>query len=78
MPIVDPSVSALINAALIGSTMEPNARNIRTVVVTISTSTISGSLSNRLWMLSCSSAGVPPTDIWTPRGGWMERSSSIF
>ena len=60
-PIVDPSVSALINAALIGSTSEPKARNIRMVVVVISSSTISGSLANRLWMLSCSRAGVPPT-----------------
>ncbi len=61
MPIVDPRVSALISAALIGSTSEPNARNIRTVVVEINSSTISGSLEYRLWMESCSSAGVPPT-----------------
>ena len=37
MPIVDAKFSALINAALIGSTSEPNARNIRIVVVRIST-----------------------------------------
>ena len=48
------------------------------VVVVISSTTISGSLSNRLWMLSCSSAGVPPTDTVSPRGGGMARSSSIF
>lgn len=78
MPIVEPRVNALINAALIGNTTDPNARNIRIVVVTISTVTISGSLSNRLWMLSCSKAGVPPTDSVMPRGGLMARSSSIF
>ena len=54
-------MSALISAALIGNTSDPNARNIRIVVVVINSSTISGSLANRLWMLSCSSAGVPPT-----------------
>ena len=61
-PIVEPRVSALISAALIGSTRDPNARNIRMVVVVISSTTINGSLPNRLWMLSCSRAGVPPTD----------------
>ena len=40
--------------------------------------TISGSLSNRLWILSCSNAGVPPTYTVTPRGGDSARSSSIF
>jgi hypothetical protein len=47
-PIVEPNVSALITAALIGNTTEPNARNIRIVVVTIRMVTINGSLSNRL------------------------------
>ena len=61
--MVDPSVSALISAALIGSTNDPNARNIRIVVVVIRISTISGTLSSRLWILSCSSAGVPPTQM---------------
>ena len=37
-----------MTAALIGSTTEPNARNINTMVVLISTSTISGALSTRL------------------------------
>ena len=60
-PIVEPNVSALIRAALIGSTSDPNARNIRIVVVVISSRTISGSFENNEWMLSCSSAGVPPT-----------------
>ena len=59
--MVEPSVSALISAALIGNTSEPNARNIRIVVVVINSSTISGSFEYRLWMLSCSNAGVPPT-----------------
>ena len=78
MPIVEPSVRALISAALIGSTTDPNARNISTVVVVMSSSTISGNLSNRLWMLSCSSAGVPPTDTVRPRGGDSARRSTIF
>ena len=75
--MVEPSVSALIRAALIGSTRDPNARNIRIVVVVISSSTINGSLANRLWMLSCSSAGVPPTYSDSPLVGVMARRSSI-
>ena len=35
MPSVDPSVSALMTAALMGSTSDPNARNISSVVVVI-------------------------------------------
>ena len=61
MPIVEPSVSALITAALIGNTTDPNARNINSMVAPSSRTSISGALSNRLWMLSCSRAGVPPT-----------------
>ena len=71
-------MSALINAALIGSTNEPNARNIRMVVVMINSSTISGNFENRLWMLSCSNAGVPPAYNCTPLGGVMDRNSVIF
>ncbi len=48
MPIVDPSVSALITAALIGSTTEPNARNINSVVVVSRMTSIAGMFSNRL------------------------------
>ena len=48
------------------------------VVVMISSSTISGNFENRLWMLSCSSAGVPPANNSTPRGGVMDRNSLIF
>ena len=48
------------------------------VVVMINSSTISGSLEKRLWMLSCSSAGVPPTYSDTPLGGTISRSSLIF
>jgi hypothetical protein len=62
-------VSALITAALIGNTTDPKAKNIRIVVVMISSVTISGSFANRLWILSCSKAGVPPTDTVSPRGG---------
>ncbi len=78
MPIVEPSVSALINAALMGSTTDPNARNISTVVVMTRTVTISGSLENRLWIESCSSAGVPPTNTWMPCGGCSARRSAMF
>ncbi len=61
MPIVEPSVSALISTALTGSTTDPKARNISSSVAPSNSTSISGALSNRLWMLSCSSAGVPPT-----------------
>ena len=43
MPSVEPSVSALITAALIGSTTDPNARNINSIVVVSRTTSISGS-----------------------------------
>ena len=76
--MVEPRVSALISAALMGSTSDPNARNIRIVVVVINSSTISGSFANRLWILSCSRAGVPPTYNVTPFGGVIERNSPIF
>jgi len=72
MPSVDPSVSALITAALIGSTTDPNARNISSIVVLSSTTAISGALSDKLWMLSCSSAGTPPTRTVSPLG-WRYR-----
>ena len=58
--MVDPSVSALITAALTGNTTDPNARNISSMVAPSKRTSISGALSNRLWMLSCSRAGVPP------------------
>ncbi|CNK54013.1 Uncharacterised protein [Mycobacterium tuberculosis] len=48
MPRVDPIVSTLITAALIGNTNDPNARNISSMVVLISTTAISGALSTRL------------------------------
>ena len=66
---MDPSVSALITAALIGNTTDPNARNINSVVAVSKRTSISGALSNRLWMLSCSSAGVPPIQRSRPFGG---------
>ena len=47
-------------------------------MVVISSSTINGSLENRLWMLSCSSAGVPPTYSCSPLGGTIARNSVIF
>ena len=78
MPSVEPRVSALITAALIGSTTDPNARNINSIVVLSSTTNISGALSNKLWMLSCSSAGTPPTRTVSPLGGDIDRSSVIF
>ena len=78
MPIVEPSVSALITAALMGSTTDPNARNINSMVVPMRTTSINPALSNKAWMLSCSSAGVPPTRSVRPLGGLMARSSSIF
>ncbi|CAM4438801.1 hypothetical protein MYBA111488_20505 [Mycobacterium basiliense] len=78
MPMVDPSVSALITAALIGSTTEPNARNISNVVVVSRMTSMAGMLSNRLWIESCSSAGVPPTYMSIPLGGVIARSSSSF
>ena len=78
MPIVDPSVSALITVALIGSTSDPNARNINSVVVVNRMTNISGSLSKMPWMASCSSAGVPPTRTVRPLGAVMARNSLIF
>ncbi len=78
MPIVDPSVNALITVALIGSTSEPNARNINSVVVVNRMTNISGSLPNMPWMASCSSAGVPPTRTFNPFGAEMARNSLIF
>ena len=78
MPRVDPSVSALMTAALIGRTTEPNARNISSRVVLNSRVSINGALANRLWIESCSKAGVPPTSTLTPLGGVIERSSPIF
>src|ERR1700760_2312462 len=78
MPMVDPSVSALITAALIGNTIDPKARNINSIVVVTRTTSISGALANKAWMLSCSRAGVPPTQTERPLGGVMDRSSSIF
>ncbi|CAG6890668.1 hypothetical protein PICSAR240_03009 [Mycobacterium avium subsp. paratuberculosis] len=46
--MVEPSVSALINTALIGSTTDPNARNISSSVAPSSSTSINGALSNRL------------------------------
>src|ERR1700694_2808650 len=77
-PSVEPSVSALITAALIGSTSEPNARNINSVVVVIRMTAIRGSLANMLWILSCSSAGEPPTHKVRPRGGGIDRDALIL
>ena len=48
MPSVDPSVSALITVALMGNTIDPNARNIRSVVVDIRISSMSGMCSKML------------------------------
>ncbi len=78
MPSVDPRVSALITAALIGSTTDPNTRNINSVVVVSRMTIISGNLWNSDEMESCSSAGTPPTDSDTPWGSGMARNSSIF
>ncbi|VAZ58217.1 hypothetical protein LAUMK7_00627 [Mycobacterium kansasii] len=78
IPMVDPSVSALITAALIGSTTDPKARNISSVVAVSKMTSIAGMLSNRLWMESCSSAGVPPTYTSSPLGGVIARSSCSF
>ncbi len=78
MPSVDPSVSALITVALIGNTTDPNARNINSMVALSNRTSIRGALSNKLWMLSCSRAGVPPTRRLRPFGGLIARSSPIF
>ena len=71
------SVRALINAALIGSTSDPNARNIRMVVV-IRSPTISGSFVEQRVDAVLGQAWVPPTYIVTPRSLASARSSSIF
>ncbi|PQM46107.1 hypothetical protein C1Y40_03728 [Mycobacterium talmoniae] len=78
MPIVDPSVNALITDALSGSTTDPNARNINSVVVVSMITSISGPCADRAWMLSCSSAGVPPTSRRSPLGAGIARRSLIF
>ena len=78
IPIVEPRVNALITAALIGSTTDPNAKNINSIVVVSRTTNISGALSNKLWMLSCSRAGTPPISRLNPLGGVIDRSSTIF
>src|SRR6516164_7719941 len=62
MPMVDPSVSALITAALMGNTIDPKARNISSMVVVTRTTSISGALANKAWMLSCSRAGTADPD----------------
>lgn len=48
IPRVDPRVSALINAALIGNTTDPNARNISNRLALSNRTSINGPLSNRL------------------------------
>ncbi len=73
MPSVEPRPSALISTALMGSTIEPNARNISSVVTIRTEATIRGRLSSSALMLSCSIAGVPPTRTWTPSGTGIER-----
>ncbi|AUS49230.1 Uncharacterised protein [Mycobacterium tuberculosis] len=78
MPMVDPSVRALISVALIGSTTEPNAKNIKTIVVVSRMTTISGIFANRPWIESSSRAGVPPTKTVIPLGGVIARSSVSF
>ncbi|SHW70670.1 Uncharacterised protein [Mycobacteroides abscessus subsp. abscessus] len=78
MPIVEPRPRALMTAALMGSTSEPNARNIRIVVTLIKTTITKGSLSKTVSMESCSSAGVPPTYIVTPLGTGISRSCLTF
>src|ERR1700756_5192691 len=78
MPMVEPSVSALITAALIGNTIDPNARNINSIVEPRSNTSINGALSKQARMLSCSRPGVPPTNTVTPLGGVIDRRSAIF
>ncbi|SLI24494.1 Uncharacterised protein [Mycobacteroides abscessus subsp. abscessus] len=61
MPSVEPRPSALIKAALIGSTSEPKVRNISSVVTNSTSAIINGMRSSRASMLSFWIVGCPPT-----------------
>ena len=73
IPSVEPSPSALINAALMGRTSEPNVKNISKVVSRMTDTTISGRRSSNASTLSCSMAGVPPTSTVVPSGQSADR-----
>ena len=77
-PSVEQSVSAFISAALIGSTSDPNARNIRIVVMDTAMRIICGSFAEIVATLSCSSAGVPPTNRFRSCGFGIALSASTF
>ena len=61
MPRVAPRPSRFMIAALIGSTSDPNARNMRSVVASRTYSTNHGRPSTRASTESRSMAGLPPT-----------------
>ncbi|CAM4449049.1 hypothetical protein NONI108955_29420 [Nocardia ninae] len=68
IPRVEPRPSALIKAALIGSTSDPKVRNISTVVTSTTRVTIHGIRERRVSTLSFCRAGIPPTSIRTESG----------
>ena len=59
----------LITTALIGSSTEPNARNISTSVAATRMPIISGTLSTTDFALSTTEAEKPPTSTWVCRRG---------
>ena len=68
IPSVAPRPSRFMIAALMGSTSEPNARNIRIVVATSTYNTNHGSPSTSASTESDSMAGFPPTWTSVPAG----------
>ncbi len=68
MPSVAPRPSMFMMAALIGSTSDPNARNMSSVVATRTYRTNHGSPAIRASTESFSMAGLPPTNTSVPAG----------
>jgi hypothetical protein len=75
-PKVALRLSALIRTALIGSRIEPNARNIRIRVAPTNSPTIQGRRSAVASRLSMLRAVVPPTSSCEPAGTGMARIAS--
>ncbi len=75
-PNVALRLSPLITTALIGSRIEPNARNISSSVAPASSPTISGNWSPIASRLSTLRAVTPPTRTWMPVGAGSARMSS--
>ena len=75
--MVAPRPRTVMSTALIGSTSDPNVRNISIVTMNTTSTAISGSLSMSALIESCSIAGVPPIMTVAPSGTSMLRRKSM-